>query len=339
VKPPVEGTDGPHATPNSPLIVPHVAVRNLVALNAVDAAVNAVGTPNSDGALWALRYLHDEKAVDGLIKKFATVTDAALGDKILGTLIRLYQQETPYDGSYWWSTRPDSRGPYYKPMQWTASSKIAAFVKAEHEKANAERKALIEMQCRRNRAAIPGLNIVIAEPGDKKKNEPKVDLAKIAQQAGELGKISIEDVMLALDKMKGDPKVGEKLFTRQGCVACHTLKATDPMKGPFMGQVGSILKKEQIAESILKPNASISQGFATVQIETKDKAVHVGFVSGQTADSIEMRDITGRVWSVKSADVSTRKELEVSMMPEGLVNALSLQEFVSLVSFLESQKK
>jgi putative heme-binding domain-containing protein len=76
-----------------------------------------------------------------------------------------------------------------------------------------------------------------------------------------------------------------------------------------------------------------------VQIETKDKAVHVGFVSGQTADSIEMRDITGRVWSVKSADVSTRKELEVSMMPEGLVNALSLQEFVSLVSFLESQKK
>ena len=339
VKHPVEGTDGPHATPNSPLVVPHVAVRNLVALNAIDAAVNAVGTANSDGALWTLRYLHDEKAVEGLIKKFATVTDATLGDKILGTLIRLYQQETPYDGSYWWSTRPDSRGPYYKPMQWTASSKIAAFIKAEHDKANPERKALIEMQCRRNRAAIPGLNIVIAEPGDKKKNEPKVDLAKIAQQAGELGKISIEDVMLALDKMKGDPKVGEKLFTRQGCVACHTLKATDPMKGPFMGQVGSILKKEQIAESILKPNASISQGFATVQIETKDKAVHVGFVSGQTADSIEMRDITGRVWSVKSADVSTRKELEVSMMPEGLVNALSLQEFVSLVSFLEGQKK
>ncbi len=28
-----------------------------------------------------------------------------------------------------------------------------------------------------------------------------------------------------------------------------------------MGQIGSIMNREQIAESILKPNASISQGF------------------------------------------------------------------------------
>ena len=286
-----------------------------------------------------LRYLHDEKAVEGLIKKFATTTDAAVGDKILATLARLYQQEKPYDGSFWWSTRPDTRGPYYNPIEWSASSKIATFIKAEHDKASPDRKAFIEMQCRRNRAAIPGLKIAIANAGGKKKDEPKVDLAKIAKQSGALSKMSIEDVMLALDKVKGDPKKGEELYTRQGCVACHTLKATDPVKGPYMGQVGSILSREQIAESILKPNASISQGFATVQIETKDKAFHVGFVSGQTADSVEMRDITGRVWSIKSAEIANRKELEMSMMPEGLVGALTLEEFVSLVSFLEKQKK
>ena len=108
-----------------------------------------------------------------------------------------------------------------------------------------------------NNAYVSNLFLLLSG-GEKKKNEPKIDLSKISKTGGEIAKTSIEDVMLALDKMKGDPKLGEQLFTRQGCVACHTLKATDPMKGPFMGQVGSILKKEQIAESILKPNASIS---------------------------------------------------------------------------------
>ena len=36
-----------------------------------------------------------------------------------------------------------------------------------------------------------------------------------------------------------------------------------------MGQVGAILSRDQIAESILKPNASISQGFATVSINKR----------------------------------------------------------------------
>ena len=200
------------------------------------------------------------------------------------------------------------------------------------------RKAWIELQCRRTRAEVPGLNIVVAGFGNKKPTAPAVDLSKINKQGGEIAKSSIEDIILALGTLKGDPAVGMELFTRQGCIVCHTLKKDEPLKGPFMGQVGSVLKREQIAESILKPSASISQGFATCQIETKDKTTHVGFVSAQSADTIEMRDITGRVWTVKAADVLTRKELETSMMPEGLVNALSIQEFVSLVTFLEGQK-
>ncbi len=338
VKAPEEDTEGPHATPNSALIVPHIAVRTLVALNAVDAAVAAVGGKDSNGALWALRYMDDQKAVDGLIQKFAAATDPVFRDKLLSTLIRLYQVQAPFDGTTWWRTRPDIRGPIYKPIPWAATARIATFIQAEHAKANAARKAWIELQCRRTRSEVPGLNIIVTGFGNKKPTGPAVDLSKINKQGGEIAKSSIEDIIVALGTLKGDPKVGLELFSRQGCVVCHTLKKEEPLKGPFMGQVGSVLKREQIAESILKPNASISQGFATCQIETKDKTTHVGFVSAQSADTIEMRDITGRVWTVKAADVLTRKELETSMMPEGLVNALSIQEFVSLVTFLEGQK-
>ena len=61
-----------------------------------------------------------------------------------------------------------------------------------------------------------------------------------------------------------------------------------------MGQVGAILSRDQIAESILKPNASISQGFATVSILTKDNKSLVGFITSENADAIEMRDISER---------------------------------------------
>lgn len=340
VQPPAEGSEGPHATPNSAIIVPHVAVRSLLALRAVDACVAAVGTTHSNGALWALRYLSEEGAVDGLIKKYRSAADPVLEDKILSTLIRLYQVQEPYDGSTWWSTRPDIRGPVYKPVPWAASERIAAFIQAEHAKGGAARKAWIELQCRRDRAEIAGLNIVVEAPRNAKKaGETKVDLAKISKQSGAVARSSIEDIILALDRIKGDPKAGRELFARQGCVVCHTLKREEGLKGPFMGQVGSVLKREQIAESILKPSASIAQGFATCQVETKDKQVHVGFVSAQSAEALEMRDITGRVWTLKAADVVSRKELETSMMPEGLANALSLEEFASLVSFLEQQKQ
>jgi glucose/arabinose dehydrogenase len=80
---PKKGTEGPHATPNSSIINAHLAVRSLLSLNAVDETVNAIGTANSDLALWALRYMHDQKAVNGLMAAYNKTADKALKDKIL----------------------------------------------------------------------------------------------------------------------------------------------------------------------------------------------------------------------------------------------------------------
>ena len=106
-----------------------------------------------------------------------------------------------------------------------------------------------------------------------------------------------------------------------------------------MGQVGAVLTREQIAESILKPNASISQGFATVSVETKDGKALVGFITAQTADKVEMRDIAGQVHTVKVANIKSKHELETSMMPAGLANSLTMEDFASLIAYLASQKK
>ena len=78
---------------------------------------------------------------------------------------------------------------------------------------------------------------------------------------------------------------------------------------------------------------------ATVLITAKGNKSYMGFVTAETAGKVTMRDIGGNVSTVKTADIISRKEMETSMMPPGLANALSYQEFASLITFLAEQKK
>jgi putative heme-binding domain-containing protein len=332
---PAKGTEGPHATPNADIVLPHLAVRTLVSLNAVTACVNNIGTKNSPLALWALRYMHDAKAVDGLIAAYKVAKLPKLKEQILVTLGRLYKMEAPYDGSWWWSTRPDSHGPYYKAITWESSPKIKSFLTAERGKASPAGKQFYADLNARNRMEIAAFGGEEKAPVVK---EAKIDLEKIRNKKGQIGKSSIEDIMLALAKLKGDPAKGKALFAQQGCIACHSIKKGEKLKGPFMGQIGSIMTRQQIAESILKPSASISQGFATVTVTAKGNKIYMGFITEESAQKIVMRDIGGNVYTVKTADIISRKEMKTSMMPTGLANALSYDEFASLVTFLSQQK-
>ncbi len=329
-------TEGPHATPNSAIIPAHIAVQALVRLGAAQECVSAVSTKNSKIALWALRYMHDPRAVEGLIDVYGKTTDKQLKLDILATLSRLYKIEADYDGTWWWSTRPDTHGPYYKGIVWESSPKIEKLLKTEFNKADEAGKEFFADLNQKNRMEIAEFG------GDKPTvvlNEENIDLAQIRNKKGQVGEASIEDVMLAMDKIEGDPKLGRKLFTLQGCVACHSIKKGEVMKGPFMGQIGSIMTRQQIAESILKPNASISQGFASVLITAKGDKSYMGFVTEESASKLVLRDIAGQVYTIKTSDIISRKEMEASMMPSGLANALSYEEFASLITFLSQQKQ
>lgn len=335
---PAKDVEGPHATPNSAIVLPHLAVQALVNMHASEAAVAAINTENSSLALWALRYMHEPKVVTGLTSAYRLTKDEKRKQQIMTTLARLYKREAAYDASWWWGTRPDSHGPYYKAELWEASPAIEKFLKAEALKYGPARKQYFRDLDARHRMEIAAFAPEKKAPVAEKK-EPKVDLEKIKSKKGQVGKSSIEDVLLAVNALKGDAAKGKVLFTSQGCVACHSISKGEKMKGPYMGQIGSIMNREQIAESILKPNASISQGFATVMITTKDKKSYMGFVTEETASRVVLRDIGGNVTTLKASDIASRKEMKNSMMPAGLANALSYDELASLVTFLAQQKK
>lgn len=327
-----------HATPNSAIVVPHLAVHAIVRLRAVDDCLAAVGTPAEDLALWALSQLHEERSVDGLLAKLAAGPAPALRLKLLTTLARLYQQEAPWDGKSWWTTRPDTRGPYYRPTKWNASPRIAVALESEAARAttNEQKDFLARLNdTQRLGLASLGTREPVAPAAEK---APAIDLARIASKSGAIATTPLEDVLLAVEKLKPNPERGAALFTQQGCVACHALQPGGAALGPFMGQIGAIMNPAQIATAILRPSDTISQGFQTVSLTLKDGTTRTGFASETTPEKIVLRDMTGAVTTIATSDVKEEKHLPMSMMPEGLANALSLEDFAALVRFLAEKK-
>ena len=105
-------------------LVRHAAIKAGVAAKAIDAAVAALRDPKADklvyGASHILQAIHDPRAVAGLAGVIRASTDDAVRLAAFRALCRLHAIEAPYEGQ-WWSTRPDTSGPYYHPVAWSGS--------------------------------------------------------------------------------------------------------------------------------------------------------------------------------------------------------------------------
>ena len=143
----------------------------------------------------------------------------------------------------------------------------------------------------------------------------------------------------AIMKTKGDAKLGEQLFVRASCTACHTVTESEPQKGPYLGNIAQTYKRAELAEAILDPNKTVSQGFVTNVITTGDGTSTMGFVTFESAEKVTLRDITGKETTIDTKDIKSREKPPISMMPPGLVSGLSVKEFASLLDYLEALAK
>ena len=137
---------------------------------------------------------------------------------------------------------------------------------------------------------------------------------------------------------KGDLKRGEALFKKQACVACHTTANGQTPKGPHLVDIGKRYKPKELVESILKPDAKIAQGFDTYLFLMKSGKVYTGFVSGESADEVQVRQTTGVALKLKKNDIELRQKKEESMMPKGVAGNLTPEQLADLIAYLQSLK-
>jgi len=141
----------------------------------------------------------------------------------------------------------------------------------------------------------------------------------------------------AIAKGRGVADSGKAVF-RRICIACHKWGGEGIEYGPVMNGVGQRLKREDLIESILDPNAKIDPKFVTTNIETNDGGAFTGFVAAETDDSLTLKIAGGVSQDFKKAAIKKRDAIMQSSMPEGLAAAMSPGEFLDLVEFLASLK-
>ncbi len=169
----------------------------------------------------------------------------------------------------------------------------------------------------------------------------KIDPEKIRASAAakKVGDLSADAVLASVVSTKGEVSRGEQLFTQVGCNACHTVKADEPLKGPFLGTIANVYRKRELAEAILLPNKTIAQGFVANHFELKDGTEVDGFVVREAADAVTIRTIAAQEQLIPVPQIAKREKQERSLMPEGLAAGLTVQELASLLDYLESLAK
>ncbi len=182
---------------------------------------------------------------------------------------------------------------------------------------------------------------------------PNPDIAKAAKAAAKILKIQAagEDKtpkLATLDSTKalaqviahkGNAALGEAVFARATCAACHTVSQSEAQKGPYLGNIAETYKRAELAEAIIDPNKTIAQGFATNVITLKDGTVGMGFITDEQGEQVSMRDIAAQEHTYKKADIEKRDTLPTSMMPPGLMMNFTVHEMASLLDYLEKLAK
>ncbi len=138
----------------------------------------------------------------------------------------------------------------------------------------------------------------------------------------------------------GDPIRGLQVFhgKKAACGSCHQIGYVGGSVGPELTRIGSSRTAESLVEAILFPNSRIETSFRSTQILTIDGRIFRGLVKRQDSQVVELQVAADRVESIRVSEIDQTEPSEISVMPSGLDQLLTDQEFADLIALLQAAK-
>ena len=133
---------------------------------------------------------------------------------------------------------------------------------------------------------------------------------------------------------QGDSARGRRVFHRARCVSCHVFGTEGRGGGPDLSTVVTRFRRREILESVMYPSKVISDQYSAVQVEVDDDVV-IGMFADETDETLTLIDATGQRIDIPKGDILDRRPSSVSIMPEGLLDMMSLRDLVDLLTFPE----
>ncbi len=141
-------------------------------------------------------------------------------------------------------------------------------------------------------------------------------------------------------KGQGKAEHGRVLFEDLkglACIKCHAVGTQGGKVGPELSSVGAKYPREELIASVLNPSARISSGYEPIIVATTDGRILTGIVKTDT-EVLEIEDVDAKRIRIPKEEIEERKRSDVSLMPSGLAQGLSPQDFADLIAYLETLK-
>ena len=133
---------------------------------------------------------------------------------------------------------------------------------------------------------------------------------------------------------------GSGVFTNNPtaqCVRCHAVAGSGGKVGPPLDNIGAILTREQILESLIEPGARLAPGYGTVVITLKDGQKVTGILEEETKDALLIRTSDAEPMEIAASRIQKRENMPSAMPAMGLM--ISKRELRDLIEYLSSLKQ
>jgi putative membrane-bound dehydrogenase-like protein len=144
------------------------------------------------------------------------------------------------------------------------------------------------------------------------------------------------DRFRVLAEKSGDAAHGKALFT-SACMTCHNVAGQGGQVGPVLSGAGA-MGTEAVLRAVLTPNAAMEAGYRVFRVELKDGDVLDGLLVSQDNDAIILRRQNTEDLRIPRTSVKRASFTRMSMMPEGLLEALKPEDVSNLFAYLRTLK-
>jgi putative membrane-bound dehydrogenase-like protein len=165
----------------------------------------------------------------------------------------------------------------------------------------------------------------------------------VSQAAGAAASTTALDTWITRLAGTGDPEAGERVyFHPQGplCYRCHQIDGRGARVGPDLTNTPQSLTHRRLVESIVDPGKEIAPQFVAWNVVTTDGHAVTGVLLLEDADGSQTyADPDGKLHQLRISEIAERAPQSTSLMPVGVVERMTLQEFRDLLAYLSQRRE
>lgn len=140
----------------------------------------------------------------------------------------------------------------------------------------------------------------------------------------------------------GDAAFGKRVFFHPqgpGCYRCHQVQGRGERIGPDLSTISRSLDREKLQRSILEPSRDVAPQFVTWTLQLRDGRVKTGTIVQENNNKILLGNAEGKLETIENIDVEERVLQKTSLMPDSLVQQMTVRDLRDLLAYLETLRK